>query len=108
TLFRSHWQAFEFALDGDLEVMARHRLVVGERAHAEARNLLHAAQVGVEDAGHGAVACRHGVVGAGRGLLLELRHAAHFDGRFRAQVEGIIQARADREIGRAYVWTPVT
>ena len=57
--------------DRDLEMVARHRLVVGERAHVEAHRFLGIAEVRVEDAGARAVERGIVVVAAGcRGLEL--------------------------------------
>jgi hypothetical protein len=69
--------------------MPRDRLVVGQRAHAEARHLGDVAQVDVEHAGAHAVERRRLVVGQRRaGLLAELRHALDLDADGGPQVEG--------------------
>ena len=72
-------QALELLRDRDLEVVARHGLVVRERAHRELRDLAHVAQVREEHAVARAVERARLVVRLRRRLLGEHRHALDLD-----------------------------
>lgn len=90
-----HRHAGEFLLDRGLEGVPGDRLVIGQRAHAKARDFRRVARVDGEDAGTGAVEGGWVVVGAGRGLFAEHGHALDLHPRLRSPIEGVTQAGVD-------------
>ncbi len=75
--------------------MARNGLVIGQRAHAELRDLGGIAQVDVEHARPRTVEGRRVVIRARRGLLAEFRHTFDLHALLGPHVEGVVEAGVD-------------
>ena len=80
-------QAFELPCNRDLQVMARHRFVIGQCAHREFGDFIDLSQADIEHARFGTIKSRPVVIGERGSLLRHGRHTLHDHFCFRLDAE---------------------